>query len=76
MNKKYVKVLVEINELGDKSPKTIYYDDQKFQIDRVIDMKKCPSMKVGGIGERYTIRIGESVTYLFFENNKWFVEEK
>jgi hypothetical protein len=33
-------------------------------------------MKVGGVGERYTVRIKGKETYLFFENNKWFVEEK
>ena len=76
MGKKFVRVILEIDENGRKTPKTIIYNDEKFEIDRVIDIKKCPSMKVGGIGERYTVRIRGKETYIFFENNKWFVEEK
>ena len=76
MTKKYVKVLTEINEDGIKTPKVIVYNDIKYEIDRVIDIKNRPSMKVGGIGEKYSIRIGNNITNIFFENGRWFVEEK
>jgi hypothetical protein len=76
MRKKFVKVLTEINELGEKTPKIITYNDRQFEIDRVLDVKKCPSMKVGGLGERYRVRIKGNETFIYFENNKWFVEEK
>ena len=76
MNKKYVKVILEIDENGKKTPKTIVYNDKEYSVDRVIDIRPCVSMKVRGIGERYTVRIGGKETYIFFENNKWFVEEK
>ena len=76
MRKKYVKVYMEIDENGCKTPKTIIYNDQVFEIDRVLDVKHAPSMKVGGVGERYHVRIRGKETYIFFENNKWFVEEK
>ena len=76
MKKKYVKVILEIDEDGKKTPKTIVYNDQKFDIDRVIEVRLAPSMKVGGVGERYRVRIKGKETYIFFENNKWFVEEK
>lgn len=76
MQKKYVKVFLEIDENGKKTPKTIVYNDQKFEIDKVLDIRRCASMKVGGVGERYTISINNKQTYIFFENNKWFVEEK
>lgn len=76
MRKRFVKVLTEINELGEKSPKVITYEDRCFEIDKVLEIKKCPSMKVGGVGERYKVRINGKETYIFFENGKWFVEEK
>ena len=76
MKKKYVKVYLEMDENGKKTPKSIVYNDQKFEIDRVLDVRIAPSMKVGGVGERYTIRIDGKETYIFLENNKWFVEEK
>ena len=76
MKKKYVKVILEIDEDGNKTPKTIVYNDQMFDVDRVLEVRSAPSMKVGGVGERYRIRIKGQETYIFFENNKWFVEEK
>lgn len=76
MKKKYVKVFMEINEDGKKTPREIIYNDIKYSIDRVLDIKKCPSMKVGGIGERYSVRIGNNITNIFFEKDRWFVEEK
>ena len=76
MEKTYVKVVAEIDENGNKTPKLIFFKDKEFQIDRVLDIKNCASMKVGGVGERYTIRINGNVTYLFCEQGKWFVESK
>lgn len=76
MKKTFVKVLTEIDENGKKTPKVIDFGGRKFEVDRVVDIKNCASMKVGGVGERYTIKVGGHTTYLFFENNKWFVEEK
>ena len=72
MNKKYVKVILEMDENGKKTPRTIVYNDQKFNIDKVLEIKRCPSMKVGGVGERYTIVIDNKQTYIFFENNKLY----
>ena len=76
MNKKFVKVTADIDENGRKTPKTIIYNDQCFEIDRILEVKNCASFKVGGIGERYTIRIGGNTTYIYCENGRWFVEEK
>lgn len=76
MNKKYVKVTVEIDENGNKKPLTIDLEGKIFGIDRVLDCKSAVSMKVGGIGDRYKVRICGHETYLFNERNKWFVEEK
>lgn len=76
VEKKYVKVLAEIDENGRKTPKVVIFDDKNFEIDRVLDTKKCASMKVGGVGERYHIRIGKNTTYLYYEKDKWFVECK
>ena len=76
MKKKYVKVYLEIDESGKKLPRSIVYNDEVFEIDRVIDMKQAVSMKVGGVGERYKVRIRGKETYIYFEKDKWFVEEK
>ena len=33
-------------------------------------------MKAGGAGIRYTVEIGAKQTYLYLEEDKWFVERK
>ena len=76
MEKKYVKVLTEIDECGKKTPRRVIFEDKEYEIDRVLDVKKCASMKVGGVGERYSVRIGNNQTYLYYEKDKWFVECK
>ena len=76
MKKTYVKVLTEIDENGKKTPKIINFDGVCYIVDRVLECKRCASMKVGGVGERYTIRINGQTTYIYYEENKWFVEEK
>ncbi|MGN0961118.1 MAG: hypothetical protein ACI4PF_02830 [Christensenellales bacterium] len=76
MAKKFVRVLVDTNECGEKTPKLLIYNDIKYEIDKVMDIRNCASFKAGGFGERYTIRIGNNTTYLFYENGRWFVEEK
>ena len=76
MFKKFVRVLADIDECGKKTPKSLVYNDIKYDIDGVLEMRNCASFKAGGFGERYTIRIGNNITYLYFENGRWFVEEK
>ena len=68
--------MVEIDEIGNKQPKLISYNDKEYIIDRVLSVKNCASFKAGGIGERYTVRILGKETYLFYEMGRWFVEEK
>lgn len=74
--KEFVKVLTEIDENGKKTPKVITFREREFVIDRVLDVTNRASMKAGGVGERYTIRINGKQTYLYYEFNKWFIEAK
>lgn len=76
MSKKFVRVLADIDENGKKTPKLIIFDEIKYEIDKILDIKNCASFKAGGFGERYKIRIGQNITYLYYENGRWFVEEK
>lgn len=76
MEKKFVKVTTVIDETGKKTPQKLVFNDEEYIIDRVLEVKNCASFKVGGIGERYKVRIGNNTTFIFFENGKWFVESK
>ena len=75
--KHYVEVLARIDEEGAVTPVSVTWDDGRtFEIDRVLDVRQAASLKVGGTGMRYLVRIGQTTTYLFYENPRWFVEEK
>ena len=66
------------DEDGSVTPLSIQWEDgREYEIDRILDVRKAASTKAGGIGIRYTIKIGRTITYLFFDCfNKWFVEKK
>ena len=75
--KKYVKVTSTTDEDGRVMPLSIEWDDGvRYEIDRVIDARQAASLKVGGTGMRYTIRVGHETTFLFYENPRWYVEAK
>lgn len=76
--KTYVKVMVLYDEDGSITPLSIQWEDgREYEIDRILDVRKAAGTKAGGIGIRYTIKIGRTITYLFFDCfNKWFVEKK
>ena len=74
--KHYVEVLARIDEDGAVTPVSITWEDGRtFEIDRVLDRRQAASLKVGGTGTRYLVRIGQATTYLFHENPRRFVEE-
>lgn len=77
MQKEYVEVVVKFLIDGTKVPLSIkWINNEIFKIDKVVEVKNRASLKVGGFGERYLIRINGQETYLFFEFDKWFVERK
>ena len=73
--KVFVKVLVQFDEEGNIMPVNITWENgRKYEIDKVIDVRRACAMKVGGTAIRYTVRIGRNITYLFEDEGKWFVE--
>lgn len=80
--KVFVSVLVWYDIEGNCKPFRIKFEDdpiyqnQVFNIDRIIDVRRAASLKVGGTGIRYTIRINGKQSYLFENENRWFIEAK
>jgi hypothetical protein len=77
------KVYVDVNEdrLSDGSlrPRALVWQDGvRYPIDQILDIRPAASLKAGGVGMRYTVRIGRNQRYLFFEEDggtgRWFVE--
>lgn len=76
-HKVYVSVQAEFDPDGQVMPKSILWtDDRVYEIDRVLDMRRAASRKVGGHGILYLVRIQGKITNLFREEDRWFVEAK
>ena len=75
--KVYVDVIAKFSRDGHLNPQAIIFeDDIRYEVDRVLDRRQAASLKAGGTGMRYTVRIGGVETYVFLEENRWFVEAK
>ena len=73
--KVYVEVSAIFTPEGQIMPRFIRWEDGTlFAVDRVIDIRHAAATKAGGCGLRYTIRIGGRQTYLFLDEDRWFVE--
>ena len=75
--KVYVDVAARFTTDGTIMPLYLQWEDgSMYYIDRVLDIRRAASLKAGGAGIRYTCRIAGKETYLFLEQNRWFVEAK
>ena len=73
--KVYVEVAAVFSPEGQILPRQIRWEDGTlFTVDRVVDIRRAAALKAGGCGLRYTIRIGGRQTYLFLDEDRWFVE--
>lgn len=52
----------------------VWENGVKYQIDKVLRKERAASLKSGGFGIRYTIRIQGQMRYLYYENPGWFIE--
>lgn len=72
---KKVKVSVNLSwdENGIKHPTEIVLDERVYPIDKVLAVRNSASLRTGGFGERYTIRICSKQYFLFFEEPFWWL---
>lgn len=77
MRKVYVDVTLKQDKYGTIVPLTVTWEDgRRFEVDRVLDVRRAAATRVGGAGIRYTVRILGKETYLFNDGERWFVEAK
>lgn len=75
--KVYVSVLARFEPDGRLVPLTVIWEDgTRYEVDKVLDVRRAASLKAGGCGMRYTVRIGGKETFLFLEIDRWFVERR
>ena len=85
--KVYVRVDASFGTDGQITPTVIQWEDgTRYQIDRILDVRRAASMRAGGSGIRYRVRVvwdtpegqpAQAVSYVWREDdNRWFVEGK
>jgi len=73
----YVRVIVECDPDGRIRPLSVEWEDgQRFEVDRLLDVRRAAATRAGGQGMRYTVRICGHETYIFEDDGRWFVEAK
>ena len=76
-DKVYVGVNAVFEASGKLLPRSVLWEDGRiFEIDKILDVRRACSLKAGGAGIRYTVRIGRHETFLFFEDGRWFAERR
>ena len=75
------KVFVPVTAKFDADGKVIpldmtWIDGRVYEIDRVLDVRRAASLRGGGLGMRYRCRIGGKETFMWYDDNRWFVESK
>jgi len=58
----------------------VWEDGCSYEIDKVIDVRQAASLKAGGAGLRYRIRVRSRETFMFLEEDhglcRWFMERR
>lgn len=73
--RKDISVVAIMNSSGQIVPLSIIWNDgRKFDVDRVLEIKKAASTKGGGMGLRYTCKILGKEKFLWLDGYVWFVE--
>ncbi len=72
--KQYVEVYAKFDTEGNIKPLAIKIGDDKYEVDRIKDIRPAASLKSGGAGIRYTCSVEGRLTYLFLEETRWFIE--
>lgn len=73
--RKNVTVIAKMDSDGFVTPLTLIWSDgKKYEIDKVVDIRKKASLKGGGMGLRYTCMIKNQEKFLWLDEYTWFVE--
>ncbi len=71
--KKYIDVVVLVNQKGDIKPLFIVFNGTKYRVDRIFSMRNAAS-SLGGAGLMFECLIQNHKRKIFLERDKWFIE--
>jgi len=75
------KVAVDVAAMcystGGVEPYALWWEDgTQYEVDRILERERAASLKAGIIGMRYKVSILGRETYLFRDDDLWFMERK
>jgi hypothetical protein len=75
--KVFVEVTLRQDVEGNTRPLSFVWEDgTEYEVDRLLHVCRAAATKVGGSGIRYTVTVCGRETYLFEDEDRWFVEAK
>ena len=78
--KVYLDVLEERDREGRIFPRSFVWEDgTRYEIDKVLQICRAASLRAGGAGLRYTVKINGRERYMFLEDDeraRWFMERR
>ena len=73
----YVTVKAVFGPDGRVVPISVRWENGKwYSVDRILDIHRAVSPRTGTGGLRYTVNIGKQQTFLFLDQDRWFVERR
>ena len=73
MEKRFVPVVVRIDEEGKRKPLAIEFEGKQYRIDKVMKREPAACKSVGGVGIKYTCVIWGKIRELWEEKGQWFI---
>ena len=74
MEKLPVKVNADFMDYEKVLPRFVVWEDRRYAVDRVTDIRRAASQKLGVMGIRYTCLIKGRVVYLYLVDYLWYME--
>ncbi len=73
--RKNITVIAKMKDSGLVVPLEILWEDgRRFEIDKILDIRKAASTKGGGKGLRFLVTIKGHERFVWFDENLWFIE--
>ena len=73
--KRYVQVTMRTDDEGHVRPLEAQLHGKTYVVDEVIRIQRRSARRTGGDGLCCTVRLGNTVTEIYYEDPRWFVEE-
>ena len=73
----YIDVTARFSPEGRITPISIIWEDgRKYEVDKILDIRRAASLKAGGTGLRFNVKIGRQETFIYLDDGRWWAERK